>query len=122
MFGFGKKSAKSTSSNKMEEICRKAETLNLLQELNDSLLEEKEVRNLVSLEKEKHEVFRFIKEVQDKRDKNITDLRSIWEDATKNKYTPKDLWESHQSFEQERLKLAQEYDEYYGYSEVETEE
>lgn len=118
MFGFGK-ARKSSSSSSMEESLKKAEVLGLLAEFEGTLLEEKEIRDLKNLEAEKHEVFQSIKKIQDQRDKNLSDLRSIWSAAEQGEYTPKHLHESHVKFEEERLLLAEEYDKYYGFKEEE---
>lgn len=111
MFGFSKKRDK---VSKMEAAVAKATAVNLLKEFNESLLEEKEARELLSLEREKHEVLETISNINARRDEHMREIRKVWEEARKGGYSPKQLWESKQMFEEDRLKLASEYDAYYG--------
>jgi len=113
MFGFSKKS----KSDSLEQTLAKAEALGLLKEFNDSLLEEKETRDLLSEEIEKHEIFKKIGAIQKRRDENLENIRKVWGEAKSNGYSPKDIWESHLKFEEDRLNLASEFEAYYGFSE-----
>lgn len=112
MFGFSKKTAKISKS---QELVAKATALELLEELNSTLLEEKETKNLLSQEKEKHEVFKEIGAIQKRRDQNMKSIRKVWEEAKTNGYSPKHLWDSHLLFEEDRLSLASEFEAYYGF-------